>query len=278
MLSSPTTRRCGALVFLMLATTAAAHAEPPASLPLWELGLGAGALRVPHYRGSDQSHQYLLPVPFVVYRGDFLRSDRDGARAVLLESEKIEIDLSVDATPPLSSSDSRARAGMADLKATLEIGPKVNLLLGQGSGWKLHLRLPLRGVVTLEANPRPVGWTLNPELDLDLRWQGWNLGLQAGPLAATRRFHAFFYDVTAADATAARPVYASRGGAAGWGIGASATRRVGDWWLAGFWRVDTVAGATFAGSPLVRQRQNTTLGLALSYVFAVSDTRVPDSR
>jgi outer membrane scaffolding protein for murein synthesis (MipA/OmpV family) len=267
----PMARRTGATCLLALAAPLV-HADQP----LWELGLGAGALRVPHYRGSDQSHHWLLPVPYVVYRGDFLRSDREGARAVLLERERVEVDLSLDATPPLASSDSRARAGMADLKATLEIGPKVNLLLGQGAGWKLHLRLPLRGVVTLEGKPSPVGWTLNPELDLDLRWQGWNLGLQGGPLAATRRFHAYYYDVAAADATMARPAYAARGGAAGWGIAASATRRLGDWWLAAFWRADTLAGATFVDSPLVRQRQNTTLGLALSYVFAVSEKRVPD--
>ena len=37
--------------------------------PLWELGLGVAALRLPDYRGSDQSSTYLLPLPYVVYRG-----------------------------------------------------------------------------------------------------------------------------------------------------------------------------------------------------------------
>ena len=53
----------------------------PADQPLWELGMGAGGLRLPHYRGSDQSHDLLLPVPFAVYRGEIFRATREGARA-----------------------------------------------------------------------------------------------------------------------------------------------------------------------------------------------------
>ena len=249
-----------------------------ADQPLWELGAGAASLQVPHYRGADQNHHWLLPIPYVVFRGEVFRSDREGTRAVLLDTERFDFDLSVDGSPPLKSSDSRARQGLPDLAATLEIGPKLNLLLGQGTGWKLHLRVPVRAAFTLEPHSKAVGWTSTPELDLDLKWRGWNLGLQGGPLAATRRYHGYFYGVTPDETTPERPAYEAPGGHAGWGLAASATRRLGDWWLAGFWRVDRVGGAAFEPSPLVRQRQNVSLGFALSYVFAVSGQRVPDSR
>jgi MipA family protein len=265
-------RACGLLGLALV--TLPAHADQP----LWELGAGAGTLTVPHYRGADQRHHWLLPIPYVVFRGEIFRSDREGTRAVLLDSERFDFDLSVDASPPLKSTDSRARAGMPDLAATLEIGPKLNLLLGKGPGWKLNLRVPVRAAFTLESHAKSVGWTSTPELDLDVTWRGWNLGLQGGPLAASRRFHDYFYSVAAADATADRPAYRAPGGYAGWGLAASATRRVGDWWLAGFWRVDRVNGAAFEPSPLVKQPQNITLGFALSYVFAVSSQRVPDTR
>ncbi len=39
-------------------------------------------------------------------------------------------------------------------------------------------------------------------------------------------------------------------------------------------RADGVGGAVFDASPLVRQRQNLTYGLALSWVFRTSDERV----
>lgn len=53
---------------------------------------------------------------------------------MLLDGERIGIDLSADASPPLNSSDRRTRQGLANLKATLEIGPKLNLLLDRGDG------------------------------------------------------------------------------------------------------------------------------------------------
>ncbi len=253
-----------------------------ADLPLWEAGLGVGALHVPHYRGSDQRHDWLLPVPYFVYRGTIFKSDRDGTRAVLLDTQRLDIDLSLAASPPAGNGDNRARAGMVDLSATLEVGPNVNVMLGKGThngmGWKLDLRVPLRAVFTVGSHPHAIGWTSTPVLNLDLDVQGWNVGLQGGPLLGTRRLHSHFYSVTAAEATATRAAYAAPGGYAGWGLTASASRRVGDWWLAAFARTDSVAGAAFEASPLVRQRQNTTYGFAASWVFKVSDTRVAVAR
>jgi outer membrane scaffolding protein for murein synthesis (MipA/OmpV family) len=279
---------CRHLAGLGLLAAGAASAAGSAStaqsaeLPLWELGIGAGALHVPHYRGSDQSHDWLLPVPYVIYRGTIFKSDRDGTRAVLLDTRRLDIDVSLDASPPTRKGDNRARAGMSDLSATLEVGPSLNGRLGQGRaetyGWKLDLRLPLRAVFTLGAHPRAIGWTSTPVLNLDLEVRGWNLGLQGGPLLGTRRLHGYFYDVAAPAITATRPAYVAPGGYAGWALTGSASRRVGHWWLAAFARTDSVAGAVFEASPLVRQRQNTTFGLAASWVFKVSDTRVATER
>src|SRR6266568_3550534 len=108
--------RIGFIALLMLC----ALVNPAAAVerPLWELGLGAGVLELPHYRGSDQSHTWLLPVPYVVYRGKFLKADREGARAVLFESDRVDFDLSLAASAPVRSRDDDARQGMADLKPT----------------------------------------------------------------------------------------------------------------------------------------------------------------
>lgn len=261
-----------------LTVLALAAAPARADQPLWELGMGAAALRVPHYRGSDQSHSWLLPVPYFVYHGQILRSDRNGTRAVLLDSERLDFDISLAASPPAGGDDNRARAGMPGLSATVEVGPNMNLVLGRGADWKLDLRVPVRAAFTLGSHPRSLGWTTSPVLNLDVRAGGWNLGLQGGPLAATRGYNGYFYDVNPAYATAARPVYAAGGGLAGWAMTASASRRSGDWWLAGYVRGDSLAGAVFRNSPLVRQQHNVSFGFAASYVFKVSETRVADSR
>jgi MipA family protein len=247
-----------------------AHADQP----LWELGLGVGALRLPHYRGSDQNHDLLLPVPYGVYRGKIFRATREGARAVLLDSERFDFDISVAATAPTRSSDNRARTGMPDLPATLELGPNFNLTAARGAHWKLDLRLPVRGVLALQSRPREQGWTFSPVINLDLQHAGWNLGLQGGPVFGSRRHHAALYGVDPLYATAARPAYQAPGGAGGWQLTTGASRRLGDWWLGGFVRLDRVGGAAFEASPLVLRRQHVSFGLAFSRVFAVSAERV----
>jgi len=249
-----------------------------AAEPLWELGLGVAGLHVPHYRGSEQSHGWLVPVPFAVYRGPILRADRDGARAVLFDTERIDLDLSLAASAPTRSCDNRARSGMSDLAPTIEFGPNLNVTLAQGSTWKVQARWPLRAVFTLRSDPQRLGYSTSPVLNIDTQLQGWNLGLQGGPLAGTERLHAYYYSVDPAYATASRPAYSAPGGAAGWRLTLGASRRLGDFWLGGFVRADRVAGARFEDSPLVTRRQHLSAGLAVSWVFARSSQYVADQR
>jgi len=44
--------------------------------PLWEYGLGIGAIAFQDYPGSDTSHVYPIPVAYLLYNGTFLRADR----------------------------------------------------------------------------------------------------------------------------------------------------------------------------------------------------------
>ena len=97
--------------------------------PLWEAGVGAAVIDFPDYRGSDERQTYVLPVPYVVYRGRFLKVDRENVRGLFFKSDKAELDVSLNGSVPVKSSDNRAREGMPDLEPTLEIGPSLNLFL-----------------------------------------------------------------------------------------------------------------------------------------------------
>ena len=264
----------GAALALLAGLGGAAHAQGHPA-PLWELGLGAGTLRLPHYRGADQSHTLLLPVPFVVYRGAIFKADREGARAVLLDTDTVEFDLSAAASAPSRSEDNDARRGMADLAPTLELGPNLNWTLARDAAplprWSVQLRAPVRAVLTLQRDARWIGWIATPNLNLDLRTLGgWNLGLMAGPVFGSQRLHAYFYDVPDAQAMATRPAYRAHGGAAGAHAVLGLSRRDGPRWLGGFVKLDTVRGAVFADSPLVRQRSNWSAGVAVSWVLLQS--------
>jgi outer membrane scaffolding protein for murein synthesis (MipA/OmpV family) len=247
-----------------------------ADQPLWEAGLGVGVLRLPHYRGSDQSHTWVVPVPYIAYRGDILKADREGARAVLLDTDRFDFDVSVAATAPTRSDDNAARQGMPDLAATFELGPNLNATLARGAWWKLQLRVPVRAALTIESDPRMVGWLASPNLNLDTKINGWNASLLGGPLFGSRSFNAYYFDVAPQFATPTRPAYQAPGGFGGWRLIGSTSRRLGNLWFGAFVTADTVSGAVYDGSPLVRKHGTLAGGFALSWVFAESEQRVPE--
>ena len=281
-------KRVVALAAALVLPVPSALAEVPEALqpkpegsvmrPLWELGFGVGALRLPDYRGSDQSRSLWFPVPYGVYRGKWLRADREGARAVLLDAQSVEVDLSLAASPPTRSKNNAARAGMPDLKAALEFGPNVSLTLLRSDDrkLKLDLRLPLRAAFTVQSSPRAIGTTFVPNLNLDLLevGGGWNIGLLGGPVFADRRYHERLYGVDAAYATAQRPAYRAGGGYSGWQALASVSRRFDGVWFGAFLRHDSLRGAAIADSPLVRRDSALTLGFAVSWVLGTSSELV----
>jgi len=250
--------------------------------PLWEFGLGIGAIGFEDYRGSDTTHVYPIPVPYFVYNGKFLKADRDGVRGTLFNQDWIEINLSGNATTPVRND--RERSGMPELEPTLELGPSVDLhLLRRADGKvRLDLRMPLRAAVTVEGSPKAIGWTFTPRLALDvadpLGFAGWNAGFLTGPLFADRRYQEYFYSVAPQDATASRPAYQAQGGYAGTQFVTSLSRRFPKFWVGTYMRYDTLAGAVFQDSPLVQRRSYWSAGIGISWMISRSSrsVEVPD--
>lgn len=261
-----------ALAALAAGTT---HAEEK---PLWEVGLGAGFLVFNDYRGAATTHVYPVPVPYLIYRGKFLKSDRDGLRGLFLNQDRVELSLSVNATAPVRNDS--ARHGMPDLRSTVEVGPQLNVHLWRSADQrvKLDLRLPLRTALTLQAAPHYVGVFIEPHLALDLAQfqgdDGWKLGLLAGPLFADRRYDDYFYTVAPQFAAADRPAYTAHGGYAGSEALASLTRRYPRFWVGAYLRHDSLAGASFENSPLVRRDSYWSAGFGVAWLIRQSDRLV----
>ncbi|CAG9167058.1 MipA/OmpV family protein [Cupriavidus respiraculi] len=269
-----------ALAASTFAAAAQAQQFDEVERPLWEVGLGVGGVSFPQYRGSDQRSNYVLPTPYFIYRGEVLRADRNGVRGKLFDSDRVELNVSLGLSVPVKSSDNDARRGMSDLKTSVEIGPSldVNLWHSGTDRTRLDLRLPVRLAVTLESSPRAIGWIFSPNLHLDVAnvggLRGWNLGLTAGPLFATGRYHEYFYSVDQQFATAARPAYQASGGYSGSMALASLSKRFRHIWVGAFVRYDRLDGATFENSPLVRRKDGVAGGLAVTWVFGESSTKV----
>jgi outer membrane protein len=266
---------------LLAALLPLAHPALAELRPEWEFGAGATAFTLPDYRGSDESRAYLLPFPYLIYHGDKLRVDRQGVRGVFFESERVEFDLSLSATPPVDSDKNRARAGMPSLDPTVEIGPRLNIKLAadRERNWAVNLRMPVRAVIATDlSHAEGAGFVAYPHLTFDSRpaFLGgrWNLGLQAGPLFATGKYHSYFYAVEPQFATPERPAYAAGGGYSGSLALASITRRFRSVWVGAFARYDTLKGAAFESSPLMRRDYSVMAGIAFAWVFAESARKV----
>lgn len=252
-------------------------------LPLWEFGTGAAVIDFPHYRGSDQRQTYVLPLPYLIYRGEFLRSERGRVRGLFFESERAELHVSINGSIPVDSDDNEARRGMPDLDPTFEIGPslEVHLLRANEGKVSVDLRLPLRTVVATDFSRfHNEGWVFQPQLNVDLRetplGPDWKLGFAAGPLYGDKRYHNTYYGVPEQFATPARPAYRAQAGYAGVQFLAAASRRFTHWWVGGFARWDTLSGAVFEDSPLVRQKHAFAAGIAFTRVLRRS-TRLTEA-
>ena len=272
---------CGSLSAALLAmcwTMPALSKEEP----LLEYGLGVGAVAFEDYRGSDTSHVYPLPIPYLVYNGKFLKADRDGVRGTLFNQDRVELNLSVNATTPVRSD--RERSGMPDLRPTVELGPSFELHVWRSGDAriKLDFRMPLRAAFTVEASPRMIGWTFTPRFNLDVAdpfgFGGWKLGLLAGPLFADRRYDDYFYTVAAQYATRLRPAYQAVGGYAGTQTTAALSKRFAHFWVGAYVRYDALSGAAFIDSPLVQRRSYWAGGVGISWMIHRSSTmvEVPD--
>ena len=224
---------------------------------------------------------YPVPVPYFVYRGQFLKADRDGVRGELFDREYVELSLSVSATIPVNSDDNAARRGMPDLKPTIELGPSLELHLWRSADrtMKLDLVMPLRVPITLESSPRSLQLAVRAAAEHRYRERrrsrGWNFGAGVGPVFAADKFHEYFYSVPRAfrdgragprtTPTAVTPACTC------W---LSLSKRFPKYWVGAFLRYDWLGGAEFDDSPLVRRQNYLAGGFGIAWMIGESKRRV----
>jgi len=250
-----------------------------AERPLWEAGAGVTVLDFPDYRGSDERHTLVLPIPYLVYRGEFFKSDHESVRGEFFHNDRVELSMSVNGSIPVNSHENSARQGMSNLDPTLEIGPSLSVSLMRSDAMSLKLRFPLRAVLATDLKHiADQGWVFEPQLNVDFYDRfpgpGWDLGFTAGPLYGNKRYHNYFYGVEPQDATPQRPAFEASGGYGGFQFIATLSKRFRSYWVGGFVRADTLSGATFENSPLVRQKDSFAAGIAVAWIFGQSQEMV----
>ena len=251
-------------------------------LPLWEVGVSLGGLNMPAYRGSEQHAKYLLPIPYGSYRGEKLRIGREGIKGFLFSSERWELDVSLYASPPVKSSESRARSGMDNLDATLEIGPSLTMLIYRSSHKKnrLKLELPLRAVIGSDLfHIDHHGWIFYPHLNLIRQHpphgQDWSMSISAGIIYADDAYHDYFFGVDDDQVSAVRPSYQAGAGYSGARVSMNYRRYLSqEWVFRTFLQYENLNSVAFSDSPLKTADETFAAGFLISRIFHRSTTLV----
>jgi len=252
--------------------------EPPAQ-PLWELGGVALAVSQQAYPGASRNVQSGLALPYLIYRGRYLRADRDGAGIRAIKTPAFELDIGASGAFGFKSSTVEARRGMPDIGTLVEFGPRLKWHLGAGPGnTRLRAEFPVRGVFDLNDGLSRKGTAFEPELILERKTpDGWSYSTGIGALWGDRRLADTFYGVAPGYAITGRPAYVAQSGLVAWRLSASLSRNLTpDLRLFGFARVDSIAGAANASSPLVQRKAGTSVGLGITYTWMRSTGQAAD--
>ena len=265
------------LAALAMPTFALAQDAP--GLPLWEVGAVGLAVSQQAYPGAAAQVQRGLALPYLIYRGQYLRADRGGAGIRAIKTPEFELDVGFAGAFGTRSGGIAARQGMPDIGTLVEFGPRLKWHLGTGPGTsRLRAELPLRGVFDLNDGLAHKGMVFEPELVLERRTaSGWNTSASLGATWGNQRMADTFYGVAPAYATPARPAYLARSGLIRWRLSAGLSRDLSpDLRLFAFANADTVAGAANAASPLLQRQGGVSAGIGLTYTWIRSQGRAVD--
>jgi outer membrane scaffolding protein for murein synthesis (MipA/OmpV family) len=243
-------------------------------LPKWELGVAAAALSVPQYIGSEQRHTLPIGAPFLIYRGDFLKSDRDGVRGVLFSDNSFNIDVGLSFGLPVKN-DNNARQGMPDLNLSGQIGPRFNWTIYQpDNGPTISLHLPLRYARDIKNNN--LGWVAEPSIRFDRKNLGnegkFSTRLSTGLLYARKQYNQYYYQVQPEFATDSRAAYQAGSGLNNYFINLSGAYQLSKTLnIGGFTRWKFLNGGVVDDSPLVTDENYFAIGIGISWIFKQSE-------
>lgn len=190
--------------------------------PLWEVGVGGGVAEVPNYPASGERNMVALALPYAIYRGDIFRvGGQGGARAVFVENDKLELDISLSGAFAADSDDGTVREGMPELDYMFEVGPQLiykikDFSFKTGGNARLNAQIHTRAVFSTDFGRLDArGYVFEPTLRYQQRGvfsRDTGFSLAARMTWATEKLQDYFYQVAPEYETDFRPTYNASGG------------------------------------------------------------------
>lgn len=252
---------------------AAVTAEPATELPLWEAGIIGLSIEQLAYPGSSEQVQRNFVLPYLIYRGDFLRADRDNVGLRAYKSDTLELDVGFAAALGSSESDIPQREGMPELGTLIEAGPRLRWTISDNIwGSRLRLDLPVRAVFDIEEDMRYSGVSFESALFADVTTAAevsYTFGVSA--LFGSEKLTDRFYQVAGQYANTGRPEYDAKAGLIALRASGAISKKFSSKWRGfGFARYETVTMARNRHSPLVVDNGGWSVGLGVTYIWATS--------
>jgi len=249
-------------------------------LPLWEAGLFAFGYSQPAYPGSEDRANLALPLPYVIYRGQYLRIDRGTVGVRALKTPRYEFDVGFAGSLGSHSSGIEARKGMEDLGTMIEFGPRLKINLGDISSGRSNSRLqfPLREVIDVSHGFISRGIAFEPQWVTDRRLPDhWFISTSLGAVFGDEKLTDTLYGVTPAEATPLRASYDAKSGLIALRAGLLAAHSFSpDVRLFNYIQAESLAGAVNRDSPLVRRKSGWSVGIGLAWTLGRSDYNAAD--
>jgi MipA family protein len=242
--------------------------------PLWEFGAGALAASSPAYPGAATRTGKFIALPFVLYRGEYVRSEQSNVGLRAIKTPRYELDVGFAASIGSSAKDVPARAGMRDIGTLVEFGPRLKVNLGDVSKGPsgVWVELPVRGVFDVSHGFANRGVSFEPQLSFDVPLPGgWKGGASVSGIFGSQKLNDTFYSVSAAQATALRPAYTAQSGLLALRSTLAASKKITpDLRMVGFVRLESVAGGANSASSLIQKTNGASVGVGLAYTFGRS--------
>ena len=246
---------------------------------LFEWGLFLGHGNTADYPTSDEYRLRTIPVPYIRYRGEFLKSDdKDGTRLRLLSRENFDFDFSFGGSLPTEGDKNQARLGMPTLDWTLEAGPRLLYYFYRKPGVGLiRAGLPLRySLATDFTRWAEVGYILAPTFQIDkynFLTEDLDLYFILDFNYYSRGEAAYFFQVDSQFATQQRRNFEARAGYLGYDLALAAKY---EWHKANFIlgsRYSDYSESVNRTSDLHKTNVNWTFFVGLGWLFFESDER-----
>ncbi len=240
-----------------------------------EIGAGAFAVQIPQYLGSDEEEHFVVPLPYVYYKDDNFKLDRNQFTGYLWQKDKLFLDLSASAGIAVDSSDNDARANMPDLDWVFELGPSLKYYL-EGTPEQsaaLYTEFFVRKALATDFQSlTDVGWRFGPAITYQKMiyhdaLSHLELTARGAINFSDRKYSDYYYGIASEFENEQRKQFSTETGYAGSDLSLGFKYKNKSLWFGGFVRYYNLSNSEQEQSPLVKKHNSWAMGIGMAWIF-----------